>query len=1003
MERKTLWGLILAAAVLVGLGAWLLGRSSGDDDERGDDRAATSQTEAGRDRLRARPASVRPALDTLPKAAITGSVRDVDGAPIDGAQVCAWPRVHELEGHAAAPRCTKSEADGRYRLDGLMPVRAVVNAEARGYLPHRWFASYERHREDMLELRAGETREGVDFELRPGGAELRGVVRDISGGVVEGAFVWVGSMAYDESGRSAAWTDEDGRFSLWIAPGRLAVKAEAEGYAASSRFTAVPGPIVEVVLTPESAIKGRVIMAGTGEPVAGVVVEAKGANFFSEGSGRNRSDDAGGFLIAGLAPGLYKINANSDELHGEGSELVHLGLAQTAEGVVVELHPAFVVSGRVSFAGGSLAGTEARPCPQGTLRLQDRDDQRNSKYGRITPTGEVEIRAVLPGVYTVEVDCTGAVSEPEYADLEVRSSNVVGLGWEVREGQAIHGEVVDADGSPVEGMQVFVNMKSDPADPRKQLTRTLSDATLADGRFSAHGLLPGTYELRLFASERPVDDVREEVVLEPGAELSDLRLELPAAGTLIGIVRDADGDPVPAVQLRASASSRVGAIGVSDDDGRFVINHVEPGEVRILAMDGAAPLRAPGTTDDDPQGTVAVVEVGETTEVEIVIESRKASIRGRVLDEHGSPVADAFVSHQRVLDSANAGKSMNKHRLRSGFNSAPVLTDADGHFVLEGLAEGSTYVLGAFRKGGGEALAEGVQSGEFVELTIVATGEIAGTVVVDGGALPDRVKLTISNRKEGLTRTQELFRTGGAFRMKELPPGTYDVVADSSAGSARVEALELAAGETKDDVVLTLVPRVTVRGRVIDLVTREAVAGISVSVGARGTSMSFGPEKAGNQPHISDADGRFEVADALSGKVTLALLPRGTIDGPYSWLFFPYEIPAGEDVIDIGDVEVIADRVDSKQKPGDIGFEVKSMEPGADPEAFVAIVALVRPGGPAEGKLAVGDRIATVDGYEVDGTRSYRLSRMTKVAPGVSFELGLAGGKTVTITAGPPI
>ena len=429
-------------------------------------------------------------------------------------------------------------------------------------------------------------------------------------------------------------------------------------------------------------------------------------------------------------------------------------------------------------------------------------------------------------------------------------------------------------------------------------------------------------------------------------------------------------------------------------------------DVRVSARDGMASLRAPGTSDDDEQGVVATVAVDEVVEVELIIESREATIRGRVLDEHGSPVTDAFVSHQRMSDSASAAKGAGKTALRWRFEDRPVLTDVDGNFVIDGLSADATYVIGAFRKGGGEAVRQDVRPGDTVELTLVDTGEIAGKVVgPDGSPAPERFKLTLSNPAEGVSRTNELFRSGGAFRLKQLPPGTYALIVDSATGGARVDGIELAGGEIKDDLVVTLTPRVTVRGRLVDIDTREPVPGMSVSFGARGAAMSWGNEKGGDLPHVSDADGRFVVADALAGKVTIAVSPRSFgKDNRYSWLWTSFFVPSGEDEVDIGEVELVADRVGPDQKPGDKGFEVKQAEPGAAPEDYVATVSLIRPGGPAEGSgLEVGDQIETANGHDVRGSNSFRLGRLTKVAPGQSFELGLVGGKKVTITAGPPI
>jgi hypothetical protein len=1003
MERNKLWASLIAVLLLVGLGVWLL-RPSASDDRTVDDPDPSAldgdpRAHAGKTPRRA---SSKPELAAKPRAAISGTVRDHKGRAIADAQVCVWPRIGELDGLAPGhPRCTQSGSDGHYRLEQLLPVRVVVNAEARGYLPQRWFARHPTHRETELQLHAGQTREGVDFVLREGGTAIEGVVRDISGGIVEGAFVWVGANDFQDPGRSAAISDAEGRFTLWSAPGRIILYAEAEGYANAERYSIAPGSSVELVLTPESVITGKVVLAGTGEPVAGVVVDAKAESFFSEGSGQARSDEAGEFRIDRLEHGLYTLRARGDELYGQATELVHLGLAQTAENVVIELHPALLVSGRVVIAGG----LEPRPCEQGWVRLNDRNDKRNRRSTRFGADGEVEIRSVLPGNYEVDVRCDGMVPELEYPDLELRDASRSGLIWEVREGLTIRGEIVDAQGSPVEGQQALASMKVDPDAPPKHMTRALSDPTLDDGRFTAAGLLPGTYEVSLLGFDRFADVESVTVVLEPGADVHDVRLVLPELGAIAGIVRDADGQPVAGVGLRASSSDhQSGGVAMSDDGGRFLIEDLALGEVRILAMDAYAILRKPGSRDDDEQGTLAQVRAGETTEVEIMIEARRASLRGRVLDEHGSPVADAFVSYQRMPESATAAKGQARSQLRRRFEERPVLTEADGTFVLEGLAADASYVVGAFRKGGGEAVLEGARPGEAIELTIIATGEIAGKVVTtSGGAPPERRKVTISNEAEGLRRDDELFRSNGTFRLKELPAGTYTLIVDSSIGTARVEGIELAPGEAKVDIVVPLTPRVTVRGRLVDIDTRAPVPGMSVSVGPRGTSMSFWAEKGGDLPHISDADGRFEVANALVGKVLLAISARSFADdSPYAtWTY--YQIPSGEGVVDIGEIELVAARVDPKQKPGDPGFELAPDQPEIEPEDQIPTVAIIRPRGPADGSgLEVGDQIETVAGHDVRGTNSVRLRRLIGVPAGQSFQLGIVGGKTVTITAGPP-
>src|SRR5690606_39110391 len=99
----------------------------------------------------------------------------------------------------------------------------------------------------------------------------------------------------------------------------------------------------------------------------------------------------------------------------------------------------------------------------------------------------------------------------------------------------------------------------------------------------------------------------------------------------------------------------------------------------------------------------------------------------------------------------------------------------------------------------------------------------------EGGAAPSRATINLSSA-EGLRRSFAPYKTGGTFTFEALPPSTYTLSVESPAGTARVEDLELAAGEAKTDVVVTLSPRATVRGRLIDLDTREPVPGLIAAV-----------------------------------------------------------------------------------------------------------------------------------------------------------------------------
>lgn len=833
-------------------------------------------------------------LPTAASAGVSGRVHAPTGEPIANATVCAWPDLGE-------PVCTSSGGDGQYRLERLTPVRVAVHAQAAEFLPGQWFALHSTQRATQLQLSPGRIREHVDIVLRPGGVALRGRVRDIGGGVIEGATVWSTSDVFGQSARSIARSDGDGRFTLWAARGRVEVVADASGYATATRPAAVPGPLAEIRMIPESVIQGRVISAMSGEPIEGVTITASSRGTASES--RSVQSGAGGrFGLDKLEPGVYQLDARADELYGEAGELVHLGLAEIVDGLTIAVHPASSVRGRVVVAGDAVdAGeTEERPCPRGVVWMVDRSDDSNRLASRVGVDGQVQFRGVLPGRYEVTVHCDGMIGPPEVADIIIGDVSPTAQRWEVHAGRAIHGTVVDAQGAPVAGARIEANMRPNSADPHAPQAYGTSDVTLEDGAFSITGLIPGVYQVRpedRWEVQRDIwsDDTPLEVVIEPGVDVHDVRVELPDFGTVAGTVRDPKGRPVVGAAVEISTAAGLTTV-LSDVAGRFLVEQVPAGTARILAADDD-----PLGLDDHEPGIVAQVEAGHTVEVDLVVAARDAVLRGRVLDGEGAPVADAFVTHER-----SSGRA--QHSLRWRSNAGYVLTDHDGRFELHDVVDDATYTVAAFRRGGGEAWMDGVQPGQDVTLALVETAAIAGRVMASDGSVPERFVVTAHDARADHMVRDDVFRNGGRFRLHNLRPGHYSVIAESSAGVGRIDDIELGAGAAIDNVIVTLAPRVSVRGRLVDRDTREVVPGMTVTIWPRGTQMWFAPEQPSDLVRTSDEHGRFELDHAPTGKVRISVEPRATADGPYEWQWFDFEIPAtdevGEGLVDIGDLVI---------------------------------------------------------------------------------------------------
>ena len=172
-------------ALLGGLSWWLRGAT------RPWSRRRTGSPASSRERAERRPARA-PTIELrfARHASIAGTITDLRGRPIARAQVCALATSTRLAtSDTRRAVCAQSERDGHYRIDELFPVRHTVVASAPGHIPATYHHGEGASRREHVELRATEEPTGIDIQLEGGGVEIHGIVKDLSGGAVEGAQV----------------------------------------------------------------------------------------------------------------------------------------------------------------------------------------------------------------------------------------------------------------------------------------------------------------------------------------------------------------------------------------------------------------------------------------------------------------------------------------------------------------------------------------------------------------------------------------------------------------------------------------------------------------------------------------------------------------------------------------------------------------------------------------------------------------------------------------------
>lgn len=803
----------------------------------------------------------RPRIDpaALRRGSIAGTVRTAANQPVAFARVCVDGWSEELPDELfRTPSCVVANAGGAYRIAGLLPASYVVSAIARGFEPANT---------EPVVVGDGEAREGVDVVIVAGGGELTGTVEDVAGGPIAHAQIVVrrrGGTVKRDAVIVTTETDDQGRFTTWFASGYAVVSATADGYAAGSEGANVPGN-VQLQLTPESSLRGRVVDAASGEPVSGAYVAV--VDDYEHELRAVSSEADGSFEVAGLAPSRVRLIARTERGYARSAGSIAVGMAEHVDGIVLALQAAHQVVGTLRVASAT--------CERGGGTLYDPDSERSIALRRV---GDAWIADGVPaGRYVPRVWCRGALPHAAYDPIVV-DRDVTGLVWELDAGVTLRGKVVTRSGVAVPDASII-------DDELRAYTRSR-----ADGSYVLVGVTPGA---RMFGvrSDRAIAETRYDLVIEGDLEHDFV---LDDAGAVTGTIVDRQGRPVGQrriqLALRGDDYDERFLFAASAADGTFAIRPALPGRYRVVA-DGVTP-------------TELVVVANQTTTVRLEAAVDRVAVTGRVVDDASQPLADAYV----IAAPDDAGNGRDAVRWGDG---KIVLTDGDGRFAFADLV-GTAFTLRAYRTGGGEVFADHVAPNADVTLRIPKTAQVAGTIREANGALASELAIEIADDTAVPVRTERFFACAGHYELRDLRAGSYTVLAKSPAGRKQ-SALVLRPGDhaTLD---LTLEPLLAITGRAVDLRTGKPVAGASVKAYADAAS----PTLQFSSTAVTDRDGRFRIARVPLGVVELSASQQSadyegaklertiTINGPF----------------DVGDLPMLQPRA-TGDDIGDPGFSTK--------------------------------------------------------------------------------
>ena len=635
----------------------------------------------GRVKAEASPDPAAPPLQAVlpPVGTVSGKVLSAEGRhPSEGALV--WIA-------SGKERAVRSDESGLYELRGGSRGTATLYADGEGCLRKHLSATGEGGR--IL----------ASFALRPAAA-VEGTVVDGEGRPVAGALV-VAAEVDDQGGMSrpalflgeprregsdlllpaSTLSGEGGHFRIEGLDPDQEYKVGAEAPAFAPSFTPVTGLAphrvvqgVRVVLEPGSRILGRIVDEEE-DPLAGAEVEVREAGrplWLAESPPVRvaTSDAEGRFALERMPAGSFDIDVRR-------AGYVHTTLpgVQVTAGRDLDLPEISMEPGVPLF--GRVVDDEGAPVAGAAVYLLEGPAAVLMSMGSISPMQKPQTRSGADGGFVVadrrrgETVGIGAKAEGFTVGGQRGVKVGEGKGVEIRLTPAsrVSGVVLDEEDQPI-------------ADAFLMLVKTLvgpggmvlpggiggSGESDGEGRFVIESVPPGAWSIKAVAGGF-LDATKGKLEVARGQDLEGLTLHLEKGATLRGTVVGPEGSPVAGVQVALVQQRRSGGgmdwlsapgkRGKSDGEGRFLLQSLEPGKRSVKATRaGYPPVTRDLTLKEGSNSILLTLPAG-------------SSVKGRVADRQGAPIAGARVRLTRVGGGSGSGES-----------------GPEGSFLIEGLAPG---------------------------------------------------------------------------------------------------------------------------------------------------------------------------------------------------------------------------------------------------------------------------------------------------------------------------
>jgi Carboxypeptidase regulatory-like domain len=473
-------------------------------------------------------------------AILRGHVVAADtGQPLRKAQVrIISPELREN-------RLATADADGRYEFKEVKAGRYTVSASKGSYVSLQYGQTRPFEPGKPLEILAGQTIEKLDFAL-PRGAIITGRVLDEFGEPLPDAMVsaqryqnFNGQKRLMPAGRPGT-TNDIGEFRLFAIP------------------------------------PGQYYLSATLRPM---------------GMGAD-SDDRTGYA-ATYFPGTPNIAE---------AQRVTVGLGQSLADMNMTLLPT-----RTSRITGTVMDSQGRPMP-GMVMTVPRNDSVMMMFGppaQIRPDGSFAVSGLAPGRYTLQVRAMGGPDgESAYLDITVNGDDVDGVKLVANPPSAVSGRVI-VDAAAAQALRPStLRMGLQPVDLDMMMMGGSPPGPVKDDLTFELKALPGHLRVTLVGPTpgwairavryRGTDVTDSGMEFRANEGIADLEVELTNRLTDVsGLVTNGKGEVVkdysvivfPQDRDKWTATSRYMKTSRPDQDGRFKVNGLPPGDYQVIALD----------------------------------------------------------------------------------------------------------------------------------------------------------------------------------------------------------------------------------------------------------------------------------------------------------------------------------------------------------------------------------------------------------------------------------